>query len=354
MRDEPVTDARVSHESVAVSPRAQEGCARPRDPMTVAVAAAEGIRRHYQVVIVASVTVGLLLGVWTTTPGRALQAYAPALTFLMILFTSVTITPRQMALVARQRAAVATGLVLNFAYMPLLSWALARLLVQDAELATGLILVGVVPSAGMAAVWTALLRGDVPLSMAINGLTMVLAPFLIPLLMLWLGGAHLQIDSWGMFRQLATILLLPLALGVAARAWADWRQRWIAYLPLLPVAAALTAVLLMFAVCNVNVPLLVARSALVPPLLLATGLIFPLGFVLPHVVGRFAFSPPQRVAITYASGMKNLPIAAGLAFSGFSALVGLPVAVAMILQMLTASVLYRYLRREDVSPGRVG
>jgi predicted Na+-dependent transporter len=43
--------------------------------------------------------------------------------------------------------------------------------------------------------------------------------------------------------------------------------------------------------------------------------------------------------------MKNLPIAVGLAFASFPALVGLPVALAMILQMLTASAFYRYLRR---------
>jgi predicted Na+-dependent transporter len=348
MRDESVNDARISVEP-AGDPRTQGRCARPRDPLTAVVAVAEGVRTHYQVVIVASVAVGLLLGVWTTTPGRALQAGAPVLTFLMILFASVTITPRQLALVVRQPAAVATGLALNFVYMPLVCWGLARLLVRDADLATGIILVGVVPCAGMAIVWTALLSGDVPLGMAINGLTMVLAPFLIPLLMLWLGGAQLQIDSWEMFRQLALILLLPLALGIGVRAWADRARRWTAYLALLPAASALTAVLLMFAVCNVNVLLLLARWSLVPPLLLATGVIFPLGFVLPHVVGRFAFSGPERVAITYASGMKNLPIAAGLAFSRFSALVGLPVAVAMVVQMLTASLLYRYLRRKHAS-----
>ncbi|MGQ9561302.1 MAG: arsenic resistance protein, partial [Candidatus Oleimicrobiaceae bacterium] len=33
------------------------------------------------------------------------------------------------------------------------------------QLFTGIILIGVVPCAGMAAVWTALLRGDVPVVM---------------------------------------------------------------------------------------------------------------------------------------------------------------------------------------------
>jgi BASS family bile acid:Na+ symporter len=304
---------------------------------------AEFVRKNYQVIITATVIVGLLLGLWTTTPGVALQRYSQALTFLMILFISLTISPRQFALVARQPGAVAAGLALNFIYMPLLCWALARLLVRDPQLATGIILVGVVPCAGMAAVWTALLKGDVPLGMAINALTMVLGPFLIPPLMVLFAGSSVRINAWAMFQQLAVILLIPLVLGLAIRWIADRLWNVKPYLPLLPALSALTAALLMFAVCNVNVPLIRERWSLVPALLGAVALIFPLGFLVPHWLGRFAFNWQQRVAITYSSGMKNLPIAVGLAFASFSKLAGLPVALAFIVQMLTASLFYRYL-----------
>lgn len=315
---------------------------------------AEFIRKNYQTIILAAVVIALLLGLWTTVPGKAVQRYSQVLTFLMILFISLTITPRQLALVARQPFAVVSGLALNFVYMPLLCWALARLLVSDPQLATGIILVGVVPCAGMAAVWTALLKGDVPLGMAINGLTMVLGPFLIPPLMVWLAGSSVQINAWAMFQQLAVILLIPMVLGVAGRWLAErfWNPR--PYLGLLPALSALTAVLLMFAVCNVNVPLIQARWYLVPALLGAVVLIFPLGFMIPHWLGRFAFGWEQRIAVTYSSGMKNLPIAVGLALASFRGqeLVGLPVALAFIVQMLTAGTFYRYLNRQMERAGR--
>lgn len=307
---------------------------------------AEWVRRHYQAIIIVTVVVGLLLGLWTTVPGRALQPYTQALTFTMILFISLTITPRQFALVTRQPAAVVAGLALNFVYMPLLCWALARLLVRDPQLATGVILVGVVPCAGMAAVWTALLKGDVPMGMAINGLTMVLGPFFIPPLMALLAGSQVAVEPWTMFQQLALVLLLPLALGIAARWWAERRWNTKPYLPLLPALSALTAVLLMFTICNVNVPLIAARWSLVPALLGAVVLIFPLGFLVPHWLGRFAFNWEQRIAVTYSAGMKNLPIAVGLAFASFDRLVGLPVALAFIVQMLTAGLFYRYLNSQ--------
>jgi predicted Na+-dependent transporter len=312
------------------------------------LALAEFVRKQYQVIILGAVTLGLLLGLWTSAPGKFLQNYAQVLTFLMILFVSLTITPRQFALVARQPLPVLAGLLLNFVYMPLVCWVLARLMVNDSQLAVGVILVGVVPCAGMAAVWTALLKGDVPLGMAINALTMVLAPFLIPPLMVLLAGSSVAVNPWSMFQQLAVILLIPLALGITIRWLAErfWDPK--PYLSLMPALSALTAVLLMFAICNVNIPLIRERWSLVPSLLGAVILIFPLGFLIPHWLGRFAFNWEQRIAVTYSSGMKNLPIAVGLAFASFPKLVGLPVALAMILQMLTASLFYRYLNRQAV------
>jgi len=310
------------------------------------LAFAEFIRKQYQSIIIGAVVLGLLLGMWTSSPGKALQSYSQALTFLMILFISLTITPHQFALVSRQPLPILAGLLLNFLYMPLVCWALARLLVNDSQLAVGVILVGVVPCAGMAAVWTALLKGDVPLGMAINALTMVLAPFLIPPLMVLLAGSSVAVNPWGMFQQLAIILLIPLGLGITLRWLADRFMDPKPYLPLMPALSALTAVLLMFAICNVNVSLIQARWSLVPSLLGAVILIFPLGFLIPHWLGHYAFNWEQRIAVTYSSGMKNLPIAVGLAFASFPKLVGLPVALAMILQMLTASLFYRYLNRQ--------
>lgn len=309
----------------------------------------EFVRKHYQMIILLAVVAGLLLGVWSTAPGKAIQSVSKPLTFLMILFISLTITPRQFVQVARQPWAVMAGLLFNFLFMPLVCWVLARLLVSEPALATGIILVGVVPCAGMAAVWTALLKGDVPLGMAINALTMLLAPFLIPPLMILLAGSGVRIDPWNMFRQLAVILLVPLIIGVSIRWLADrfWNPK--PYLPVLPALSALTAVLLMFATCNVSIPPIVSSWSVIPTLIGAVVLIFPAGFLVPHGLVHFFLSREQGIAVTFSSGMKNLPIAVGLALASFpgQVLVGLPVALAFILQMLTASTFYRYLRSKE-------
>lgn len=310
--------------------------------MKSALNIAEWVRKNYQTIIISAVVLGLGLGAWTPAPGKFLQQYSQVLTFLMILFISLTITPRQFATVRHQPVEVLSGLALNFIFMPLLCWGLARIFVTNTDLAVGIILVGVVPCAGMAAVWTALLKGDVPLGMAINALTMVLAPFLIPPLMILLAGSQVTLDPWKMMQQLAIILLIPLALGIFIRWWVEKRWEIKRFLPLLPASSAVMAVILMFAICNINTALIIANWRQTPALLAALVLIFPLGFLVPFWLSRSA-KWGTRIAITYSSGMKNLPIAVGLAFASFPKLAGLPVAVAMILQMLTASLFYRYL-----------
>ena len=85
----------------------------------------EFVRKHYQVIILLAVIAGLLLGAWSTAPGKAIQGYSQALSFFMIFFISLTITPRQFILVVHQPVAVIAGLLLNFLFMPLLCWALA-------------------------------------------------------------------------------------------------------------------------------------------------------------------------------------------------------------------------------------
>ncbi len=308
---------------------------------------ADLIRKHYQTIIIATVIVALLLGLWTTVPGKAVQRVSKALTFFMILFISFTLSPRQFALVVRQPAAVATGVLLTFVFMPLLCWALARLLVSDPQLTIGIILIGVVPTAGMAAVWTALLKGNVPLVLSIEALTMMLGAFVIPVLTVLLAGANVRVIPGAMFQQLVIILLIPLILGILGHWLIEklWKPK--PDLTMMPALSALMAVLLMFAVCNSNMPLIMAQLSLVPTLLAAVVLIFPLGFLVPHWLGRFVFGWEQRVAVTYSSGMKNLPIAVGLALASFRGrgLVGLPIVLAFILQMLTAGMFYRYLNR---------
>jgi len=80
---------------------------------------------------------------------------------------------------------------------------------------------------------------------------------------------------------------------------------------------------------------------MIPSLIATVILIFPIAFIAAYFLTKFLFRHEQGIAVTYSSGMKNLPIAMCIAFASFPKLVGLPIALSFIFQMLTASIFYR-------------
>jgi predicted Na+-dependent transporter len=266
----------------------------------------------------------------------------------MIAAMGFTITFRSLGAAAKDWKGFSFGLVLNFLFAPFLCWLLALLFLSGhSDLATGLILIGVVPCAGMALVWAGLLKGDVPLATVINAATMILAPFLIPLLMSLFAGTFVTVNTWGMFRQLIYTVLLPVVVGVALRELIESQVNVQKYLPVMPAISATMAVLLMFMAINTNIPPIMKNMGLIAPLVISTILIFPILFLVAYLVSLKLFSKGKNIAITYSSGMKNLPIAIGIAAMSFKGLEMLPVAVGFAFQMLTAVTFYQLFRRTE-------
>jgi len=152
--------------------------------MKAITAYARFVRKKYTYIIITTLVIGVIVGLFTSSPGQALRQANTPLIVIMIAAMGFTITFKSLGSAARDWKGFSFGLVLNFLFAPFLCWILARIFLSaHTDLATGLILIGVVPCAGMALVWAGLLKGDVPLATVINAATILLAPFLIPLLM---------------------------------------------------------------------------------------------------------------------------------------------------------------------------
>ncbi len=230
---------------------------------------------------------------------------------------------------------------------PPVCFILATLLLQNyPDLATGLILIGTVPCAGMAMVWTGMLKGNVPLSVVIDASTMILAPFLIPGIMLILAGSYVHISVGEMFKDLIITVLFPVCGGIVSRWVADksvFKKHHKAkdYLGVFPSISALMAILLMFMVINISIKMILKHIDLLPSLTASTILVFPTMFAVAWLLSKKLFDYDSSIAITSSSGMKNLPIAMGIAITSFSKMTALPIAISFIFQMLTAVMFYR-------------
>lgn len=302
---------------------------------------AKFVREKYTYIIIMTLVLGVICGFFTSCPGEAIRQFNTPLIIIMIVAMGFTITFKSLGQALRDLKGFFFGLALNFLLAPFLCWFLARLfLSSQTDLATGLILIGVVPCAGMALVWAGLLKGDVPLATVINAATMIIAPFLIPLLMALFAGTFVTVNTWGMFQQLMQTVLFPVIAGIVLRELLDRQMNVQKYLPLMPAISATMAVLLMFMAININMAPIMKNIRLIVPLVISTILIFPVLFLVAYTISLKLFPRGKNIAITYSSGMKNLPIAIGIAAMSFKGLEMLPVAVGFAFQMLTAVTFY--------------
>ena len=301
------------------------------------------MRERYAYVIVSSLIAGIATGIFTSSPGQFSRGFSSPLIVIMIGAMGFTITFKSLKTAAKDWGAFGFGLALNFLFAPFLCWLLALLFLKGhPDFATGMILIGVVPCAGMALVWTGLLKGDVPLTTVINAATMIVAPFLIPLLMRLFAGAFVVIDVLGMFQTVMLTILSPVIVGIILRELAEPRMEVKKYLPLMPAISATAAVLIMFMAVNTAVPVVIHNLAAIGPLVASTILVFPILFFAAYLVGKKFLPRGKNIAVTFSSGMKNLAIALGIAVTSFKGLVMFPVAVGFAFQMLTAVGFYQF------------
>jgi len=314
--------------------------------MKAILAYAKFVRENYTYIILVTLVIAVVVGLFTSSPGFHIRQVNTPLMVIMIAAMAFTITFKNLGIAARDWKGFSLGLALNFLFAPFLCWLLARLFLSaHTDLATGLILIGVVPCAGMALVWAGLLKGDVPLATVINAATMILVPFLIPLLMSLFAGTFVAVNTWAMFRQLIYTILAPVLGGVILRELLERHTHVQKYQPAMPAISATMAVLLMFMAINTNIPPIMKNLGLISPLVISTILIFPLPFIVAYLASVKLFPRGKNIAITYSSGMKNLPIAIGIAAMSFKGLQMLPVAVGFAFQMLTAVSFYQIFRR---------
>lgn len=304
---------------------------------------AEFMRKNYSYIIVATLIISIIIGFYTSYLGELLKIFSIPLTILMIASMGFTIKFKNFLLALKDIRGFSIGIILNFIFSPILCYVVS-LLIPNPKIATGIILIGAIPCAGMAIVWTGLLEGDVPLATVINTGTMIVAPFLIPVIMFYFAGSYVKINIIDMFLNLICTILIPIFIGIGLREVLEKKADVKHYLPLCPAISSLCAILLMFIAVNTSMPLLMKNVSVLPSLLISIAITFPSMFSVAYLTSK-KFPYKKTIAITYSSGMKNLPIGLGIAILSFGMLTASVIAIGFAFQMLTAVGFYRVFQR---------
>lgn len=274
-----------------------------------------------------------------------IQWAVPILFGFMTFVTSLGCSWRDFARVLRAPAPIFICLLLLHAVHPLfarvLGWGVYG---ADSPFAVALILGTAVPVGVTSVIWSGLVKGDVPLSLAVVTTDTMLAPILVPLTILVFAGQSIKFDVQAMMSGLAVMIVIPAVVGVS-------------FNDIMPVAVrklkhyiSPASKLSLGAVIAINVAAAKGQFASLGPswavVLLVIAVQCGFGYASSWWCARLA-RVDEAVArtITFSAGMRNISAGIVIAMAYFEPSVAVPVVLSMLFQQPFATVASRLLTR---------
>lgn len=269
------------------------------------------IAAHITLIVVLVTVVALFLPSsfnWIST-----SAITPMLGVVMFGM-GLTLRPSDFKPVLQHPKDILIGELAQFLIMPSLAWLLSKLLALPEELALGVVLVGCCPGGTASNVICYLAKGDVPLSVAMTGVSTLLAPVVTPALVWLLAGESVDVDIAGMFLSIVQVVIVPIVLGFAANHYFGQTTRRI--VPLLPMISTLSiAFIIGIIVAHNSASILTCSLIVAVAVILHNVLGLALGYGLTALTGS---EPSKWSAIAIEVGMQNSGLATSLATTHFA------------------------------------
>lgn len=228
-------------------------------------------------------------------------------------------------------AQVLVGSFGHFVLMPIAAFIVVMVMGLGYELALGIIIISACPSGTTSNLVNYLAKGDVALAVIITTLSTLLCPLLTPVVVSLLGGmldappgqAQMQISFLAMLKTVATIIGIPIAIGMILRSQLpnfalriEKPYKWFSILFLLFV--------IVFIVYRNGATMLDVLPQIGAAVVMLNTLAFILGYYAPRLLGMDVIAS-RTISIEVA--IQNTTLGMALAVQFFSPLVALPAAI---------------------------
>jgi predicted Na+-dependent transporter len=262
----------------------------------------------------AAVLVAAAIGLVVQRPLAWLAAHEGINVLLVILVfaTAVTIDPQALRRLAAAWRRIIAAVLTGISVLPALSWAVAHL-VPAGPLRDGVLVTGLAPCEIASVATTALAGGEAAVAAGVLiGSTLATVTLAAPILTLEAG--HASFSPAGVIENLAVVVALPLAAGIALRSWPGPAARALATARAEKAASrtALAAVAALVALVAAEVHLSAGYAAVAGALLLFLAASAVLGWLLGARSAR-----PTGSALLLTTSMRDFAIAAALATAAF-------------------------------------
>ena len=287
---------------------------------------------------------------------------------ILVFATAVTIDPAALGRLVSAWRSLAVALVVGITVLPALSWAVSRV-VDAGPLRDGVLVVGLAPCEIASVATTAMAGGEAAVSAGVLiGSTIAAVALAGPILTLEAG--HAGMSPGSIIANLALVVALPLALGLAARACAETPARASDRAPTLNVRApkparllaaarvlstaraervasrtALAAVAALVALIAAEIRLSAAYLAVAAALLL-----FLLGSALAGRALGARAARPTATALLLTTSMRDFAIAAGLAAAAFGPAAAAPLGLYGVAVLVWGTAVAGVLRQRAARP----
>jgi BASS family bile acid:Na+ symporter len=237
---------------------------------------------------------------------------------------------------------VLLGILVQFIVMPGCGFLIAKALRLPPDLFLGMILVGAVPGAMASNVIAYLAKTDVAYSIALTSTATLLAPILTPALTYLYAHAVIHVDYWAMFKQIITIVILPLLIGFGLKHWFRRKIERIHYW--FPALSTLCIAIICGVIVAINQSRIASLTLVVFVAVFIHNLLGYAGGYLGGKLLRFDLRRKRTLAVEV--GMQNAGLGAVLAVSNFSPESAIIPALFATWCVITASLLARYWGRQ--------
>jgi bile acid:Na+ symporter, BASS family len=268
--------------------------------------------------------------------------YIVPLLSLVMLGMGITLRFENFLGILRNPRVITIGVVLQFLFMPLFAWIVAKVFGLEQTLLIGLVLVGACPGGTASNVICYLARGDVALSIMLTTVTTILAVVMTPLLTWLYLGEQVEVPVTGMMRDILMIIVVPVMTGVLINHYLGDHLH--------PVKKLFPFVSLIAIIMIIGIVMALTRSQLhlvALPVLAAVVWHNLLGMLAGYYTSKWLGLDDKTCrTIAIEVGMQNSGLAVVLAKNYFSAMAALPAGIFSIWHNISGSLFAGYWARK--------
>lgn len=266
------------------------------------------------------------------------------LTFVMVYPMMVTLNLQKLFTRGNTKLQGA-ALLINFVLMPFIGYTMGRIFFADRPMIIlGLLLTSLLPTSGMTISWTGMAKGDVSSAVKMTVIGLITGSLLTPLYLKVLMGAIIDIPMLEVFRQIITVVFLPMFFGYLTQWYLINRygqeEFQNNYKKKFPALSTLGVLAIVFVAMSLRAKTILSNPADLLYLLLPLLLLYVVNFTLSTVIGKAFFNRGEAIALVYGTVMRNLSIALAIAMAVFGqqgAEIALVIALAYIIQVQSAA-----------------